>query len=93
MVLRCGFRHEGNCSASRGLASDAEQLSRMTEFSVCPEQPLWIFFLTCSSFTYNIKVYIQVILSVLRQNIYIFDQEIFGSAAAFAVDVRTFGRK
>ena len=46
MVVR--FRHEGNCSASRGLPSDAEQLSRVTEFSICTEQPLWILFLYSS---------------------------------------------
>ena len=40
------FSHEGNC---RGLPSDAEQLSWVTEFSFCTKQPLWIFFLTYSS--------------------------------------------
>ena len=29
-----------NCSASQGLPSDAEQLSLVTEFSVCARQPL-----------------------------------------------------
>ena len=32
------FRHEGNCSASRGLP-------RVMEFSICTEQPWWILFL------------------------------------------------
>ena len=38
------FGHESNCSASRGLPSDAEQLSRVTEFSIRTEQPLEIIF-------------------------------------------------
>ena len=32
--------YEGNCSASQGLSSDAEQSSRVTEFSIRTEQPL-----------------------------------------------------
>ena len=44
------FRHEGNCSALRDLPSDAEQLSRVTEFSNRTEQPLYILFLAYSSF-------------------------------------------
>ena len=40
----CEFSHEGNCSASRGLPSDAEQLSRVTEFS-CTEYALFYQFL------------------------------------------------
>ena len=44
------FRHEGKCSASRGLPSDAEQLSRVMEFSFRTEQPLSILFLAYSFF-------------------------------------------
>ena len=44
------FHHEGNCSASRSLPSDAEKLSRVTEFSIRTEQPLWISFFAYSSF-------------------------------------------
>ena len=44
------FRHEGNCSASRGLPSDTEQLFRVMEFSIRTEQPLLILFLAYSSF-------------------------------------------
>ena len=32
--------------ASRGLPSDDEQLSRVSEFPICTEQPLWILFPT-----------------------------------------------
>ena len=39
-----------NCLASPGLPSDAEQLSRVTEFSIRTEQPLQILFLVYSSF-------------------------------------------
>ena len=43
------FRRGGNCSASRGLLSDAEQLFRVTEFSIRTEQSLWVVFLAYSS--------------------------------------------
>ena len=33
------FHHEGTCSASRGLPSDAKQLSRVTKFHSAPKQP------------------------------------------------------
>ena len=69
------------------MPGDAEQLSRVMEFSICTKQPLWILFLAYS------EVYTRVILSVLRQNIYMFGQEIFVSAATFDVDVGTFGGK
>ena len=48
------FRHEGNCLASQGLARDTEQLSRVTEFSICTEQSLYsrFFFLRCDSKEY-----------------------------------------
>ena len=48
------FRPKGNCSASRGLPNDAEQLSLVTEFSVCTSQPLWILFLAYRIYSYNI---------------------------------------
>ena len=44
----CEVRIEN--SASRGLPSDAEQLPRVTKFSIRTEQPLWILFLAYSSF-------------------------------------------
>ena len=34
------FSYESSCSASRGSPSDAEHLSRVTEFSMRTEQPL-----------------------------------------------------
>ena len=53
------FRHEGNCSASRGFSSDAEQLSREAVFSIRSKKKkkkknnnktLWIRFLAYFSF-------------------------------------------
>ena len=38
-AIRENTRHKGNCLASRGLSSYAEQLSRVIEFSICAEQP------------------------------------------------------
>ena len=48
--MRCNwkFRHESNCSASLNKPRYAKQLSRVTEFSVCTKQPLWIRFLAFS---------------------------------------------
>ena len=50
------FRHEGNCSASRGSRSDAEQLYRVTEFSIHTEQSFQILLLAYSSFDLFILV-------------------------------------
>ena len=44
-----------NCSASFGKRCDAEQLSRVMEFSICTEQPLWILFLAYSTLENCIK--------------------------------------
>ena len=74
MAVRCGLNtlSRGNCSVSRGLPSDAEQLSRVTEFSIHSEQPLWIIFLAYSSFDNCIQAWICVIVSILCNNNYIF---------------------
>ena len=52
MVVGCELKipSRGNCLASQGLSSDAEQLSRVTEFSIRTEQPLLILFLANSFF-------------------------------------------
>ena len=44
------FRHDGNFSASRGLPSDAEQLTLVTEFSIFTSLPIWILFRAYISF-------------------------------------------
>ena len=62
------FRHEGNCSASWGWPSDAEQLSRVAEFSIRTKQLLWILFLAYCSFDNYINAWIVVILSNKRSN-------------------------
>ena len=66
------FSHEGNCSTSQSLPSDAEQLSRVMEFSICTSQPLWILFLTYCSFDNCIQAWMCVILSIICWNSYIF---------------------
>ena len=63
------FLHKGKCSTSRGLPSVAEQLSRMTEFSISTEQPLWILFLAYFS---AITFMLETVLSNLCSNNYIF---------------------
>ena len=77
------FLREGNCSALRGLPSDAEQLSRVTEFSIRTQQLLQILFLAYSSFDNCIGAWICVILSIWRWSLYIFDQEMFGWAPIY----------
>ena len=42
------FYHKGICLASRGLPSDAEQLSRVTEFSIHSNNHYGLFFLHTS---------------------------------------------
>ena len=78
MVVRC--EHEGNCSASRGLPSDADQSSHVTEFSIRIEHALLILFLASTSFDNRICAYMRVILSIFRLSVYVFDQEMFGLA-------------
>ena len=41
---------EGHRLASRGLQTDAEQLSRVLVFLIHTEQPLWVFFLHTIAF-------------------------------------------
>ena len=52
MVVKCELKipSYGNCSASQGWLSDAEQLSQVMEFSICTKQPLQILFSVFSSF-------------------------------------------
>ena len=59
------FCHEVNCSASRGLPSDAEQLSWVTGLSICTKQPLWVLFLANSSLVNCIEAWICIRLSIL----------------------------
>ena len=91
MLFGLKIRHEGNCSATRGLPSDAERISRMTEFSVRTEQPLQIFpcilFFRRLHLGLNICCFINFTLKLLH----FFDQEMFGSAPLLYSDVETFG--
>ena len=73
---------EGNCSVLRGLPSDAQHLSRVTEFAPnnCNGPFACIFFL---------RQMICAILSILRLNIYKFVKEMHGSTPTYNVAVET----
>ena len=86
------YHHNCNCSASRGLSSDAKQLAQMMEFSICTEQQLWIIFLANSSFDNCILTSMCIALSILHWNINIFCQEI-DSAPTSDINIKTFGGK
>ena len=79
-----------NYSASQGLPSDAEQFSRVTEFSIRTEQPLLILFLAYpfdNAFRLEYVMFYQFYAKITT----FFDQEIFGLAPLLYVDVETFG--
>ena len=82
----------GNCSASRALQSDAEQLSWVTEFSICTKQPLWILFLAYSSFDDCIQAWMCVILSD-AQITKCLDEEMLSLVPIWIIDVETCGGK
>ena len=69
--------------ASWGLPRDAEQFSRVTEFSIRTEQPLQQLHLS-----FNMCYFISVTLKYLYVR-----QEMFASAPIYDVDVETFGGK
>ena len=75
------FRQEGNCSVSRGLPSDAEQLSLVTEFSIRTEQPLYILFLQRLYLSLNMRY----LIYISRCNKYMFEQEMFGSVPIYDI--------
>ena len=80
------IRPEGKCSASRGLPSDAEQLSRVTDFQFASNNHCkQILFIAYSCFDDCIKACTCVISSISYWNKYIFDQEMFGSAPIYDV--------
>ena len=84
------FRHSGNCSASRGLPRDAEQLPEWRNFQIA-QFPLWILFLhtlpSTIAFRLENVLFYQVYLKIAT----IFDQEKFGTAPLLYVDVEKFG--
>ena len=59
------FHREGDCLASWSLLSDAEQLSKVTEFSIRTKQSLWILFLAYFSFDNSFTALICLIISIL----------------------------
>ena len=71
--------HEGNCSASRGLPSDAEQSSGVTEFSISTEQPLLILFLAYLILTIAFRLDFVLFYQFYAEITTFFDQETFGS--------------
>ena len=85
MIVRCWLKipSRGYCSASQGLPSDAEQLSRVTEFSIPTEQPWWILFLAYSSFALTFVLENVLFYQIYAQITTFFCQEMFGSVPIY----------
>ena len=88
------FHHESNCSASRGLPSDAEQLPEWQNFQFAPKNHYGFFFLHTVTATVPSRIAFRLEY-VLFYQFYLkigtfFDQERFGTAPILHVDVETF---
>ena len=87
------FRHEGNCSASRSLPSDAEQLPEWRNFQFAPKNYYGLFFLHTLPSTIAFRLEYVLFYQFYAKITTFFDQERFGTAALLYVDVETFWRK
>ena len=85
------FRHSGNCSASRGLPSDAEQLPEWRSFQFAPKNHYGFFFLRTLHSTIAFRFEYVLFYQFYARITTFFDQEKFGTAPLLYVDVETFG--
>ena len=85
------FRHEGNCSTSRGLPRDAEQLPSWWNFQFAPKNHYELFFLHILHSTIAFRLEYVLFYQFCAQIATFFDQEKFGTAPILSVDVETFG--
>ena len=86
------FRHEGNCSASRGLLSDAEQLPEWRNFRFAPKNHYGFFFLHTFTSTIASRHEYVLFYQFYTKITTFFYQERFCTAPLLDVDVETFGR-
>ena len=70
------------------MPNDAEQLSRVTKFSICTEQPLWIFFLHTGTVPLTIAFKLQYALfyQYNAETFAVFGQEQFCLAPTYDLD-------
>ena len=85
------FCHEGNCSASRGLPGDAEQLPEWRNFQFAPQSHYGFFFLlhtllSTIAFRLEYVLFYQFYSKITT----FFDQEKFGTPPLLYFDVKTF---
>ena len=85
------FHHEGNCSASRGLPSDAEQLPEWRNFQFAPKNYYGFFFLHTVPSTIAFRLEYVLFYQFYAKITTFFDQEKFGTAPLLYNDVETFG--
>ena len=94
MVVRCWkFHHEGNCSASRGLPSDAEQLHvpEWRNFQFAPMNHCGFYFLHTLLSTIAFRLEYVLFYQFYAKITTCFDQEKFGTTPLLYVDVEMFG--
>ena len=84
------FWNVGNCSASRGLPSDAEQLSWVTGFSIRTKQTLWITLPSTIAFRLE---YILVYQFYAEITIFFQTRNVWFGSYLQDLDVETIGRK
>ena len=85
------FCHEGNCSASRGLPSDAEQLPEGRNFQYAPKNHFGFFFLHTLPSTIAFRLKYMLFYQFYAKITTFFEQEKFGTALLLYVDVEMFG--
>ena len=85
------FRHEGNCSASRGLPSNAEQLPEWRNFQFASKNHYVFFFLHTLPLTIAFKLEYVLFYQFYAKITTFFDQEKFGMAPLLYTDVETIG--
>ena len=86
------FRHEGNCSASQGLPSDAEQLPEWQNFQFAPKNLYGFFFLHTLPSTSAFRLEYVLFYQFYTKITIFFYQEKFGMAPLLYVDIKTFGQ-
>ena len=82
---------QGNCSASRGLPSNAEQLPECRNFQLTPKNHYGFFFLHTLPSTIAFRLECVLFYQFYAKITTFFDQEKFGTAHLLYVDIETFG--
>ena len=86
------FRNEGNCSVSRGLPSDTEQLPEWRNIQFAPNNHYGFLFLHTLPSTIAFRLEYVLFYQLYAKITKFFDQGKSGTAPLLYVDVDTFGR-